>query len=147
SQKQIIRFDVSMNDAEPVRDIENLEHGSGKAEQLGLLDAAAALSALAERFTIEQLHHQERRAIFSRVNVEDIDGRGGTALVERQRPLFEPGSKLFGARDLRVEDLDRAAPADPVCRPVNRSHPADADKRIDAPSTPEDRSEACFTLF
>jgi hypothetical protein len=46
-----------------------------------------------------------------------------------------------------MEDFDCAAPADLVCRPVNRSHPADADKRIDAPFTPEDRSDSCFTAF
>ena len=44
-----------MNDAEPVRDIEHFEHGRGDAEQLALLDAAGALSALAERFTIEHM--------------------------------------------------------------------------------------------
>src|SRR5262249_41449352 len=119
-----------MNDAEPVRGIEDLEHGSGDAQQLALLDAVVALSALAERFTIEQLHHQERRAVFGRVDVEDTDGRRVTDLVYRERLLLEPGAKLFGDCDLRMEDLDRAAPADPVCRRVNGRHPADADERI-----------------
>src|SRR5688572_31702296 len=117
-----------MNDAEPVRDIEHIEHDGGDAEQLALLDAAGALGALAERFTFEQLHHQERRAVFARVNVEDIDGCGVTELVYCERLLLEPGSKLLGDRDLRMEDFDRAAPADPVRRLVDRSHPADADE-------------------
>ncbi|KYF81883.1 hypothetical protein BE11_14715 [Sorangium cellulosum] len=135
-----------MNYAEPVRDIEHFEHDRDDAEQLALLDAAGGVSALAERFTIEQLHHQERRAILARINVDDIDGCGVTELVYCERLLLEPGSKLLGERDFRMEDLDCTAPADPVCRLVNRSHPADADERIDAPFAPEDRPDSCCTV-
>ncbi|AGP34799.1 hypothetical protein BE04_29610 [Sorangium cellulosum] len=135
-----------MNDAKPVRDIEHFEHGRGNAEQLALLDAAGAVGALAERFAVEQLHHQERRAIFARIDVEDIDGCGVTELVHCERLLLEPGSKLLGDGDFRMEDFDRAAPANPVCRLVNCSHPADADKRINAPFAPEDRSDSCCTV-
>ncbi len=63
-----------MDDALRVRRREHVEHLVDDSEQLRLGQAAEARRALLERLALEQLHHEERAAVFGDVDVADLHG-------------------------------------------------------------------------
>ena len=76
-----------MNDALLVRRREHVEHLVG--DEQDLLDdqrARFALEAVRERLAVEQLHHQEHRAVFGGVVVAHLDRAGVLDLVGELAP-------------------------------------------------------------
>ena len=91
-----------------------------------------AIDEIAERLTLEHLHHQVERAVVGLAEVVDADAVGVADLAADERLALEPLARLGAAAQPRVQHLDRDGLADPdVLAAVDRAHPARADLGVD----------------
>ena len=131
-QEDVPRLDVAMNDLFLVRGGERVEDLVGDIEDEVDREPVVRLrSALAERFAVEQLHHQERAAVFRDVVIEHADDAVMVDAVRdaalAKEPLTHLGLQRF------VHELHCAALAIAVSRGVDGRHPADTQYGIEMP--------------
>ena len=132
-QEDVPRLDVAMDDLFVVRRGERVEDLIGDVEhEIDREPFVVRLrGAIAERFAVEQLHHEERAAVFRDVVVDDADHAVVIDAVRdaplAKKPLAHLGLQIF------VHELHCTALAVAMGRGVDRRHPADAQHRIETP--------------
>ena len=144
--EQVVGLDVAVDDPLCVRRREHVEELVGEAQEIGQRHGAL-LGARREALALEQLHHEERRAVLGDVDVVDLDGAGVTKFVRGLRLALEALAQIAILRERGVQDLDRLAPADLVATDVHGRHPAHAEETLELPFPAQHRADAPFELF
>ncbi len=131
-EKQVGRLDVAVDDAAPVRGVEHVQELDAELAQDGVRQVPpSAHPHVLEVLPLEELHHQERRAVFVHVVVQDGDRARMPDLV-RRLPLPQKAlADLAVERQLRVQELDGDAAPISVNGRVDRRHSADAEQALE----------------
>jgi hypothetical protein len=127
--ENISRLEIAMHDAGLVRGVQCVEHLARVADRFVHRQAALRFDLLRQRDAVEILHHDERRAIFGRAEIVDIDDarmaddRGGLRFTTKTR------EHLVVLHERWIEQLDRNATPDlDVQRAVDCAHAADPER-------------------
>ena len=101
-----------------------------KSTAVAIGSAPVLAQPRAQALALQQLHHQERRAVREHAGVEDLDDVRVADRVGGARLVEEPRQQVLVARVVLVQNLDRDAAADAgVLGQVNRAHPALSQQR------------------
>ena len=141
--EQIGGFDVAMDNRLGVGRGEHLEelvhNGDGGVEGH---PAAAAVAQVLHRGPFEELHHEERCAVFRHVVVDDANGARMLHGVGDIPLAKESGANVLTNADLRVQQLDGELGLVPVRGGVDRGHAPHAKDAVDAVFAAQDRAHA-----
>jgi hypothetical protein len=102
--EDVVRFQVTMDDVEPVRDVERTDDGHGVLDDLRGRQQPPSLQQLAERHSLEVLEHHERVPVVLAdvMNDDDVLVRGprrGASLPKEALDIFR--------LQLAMEELNR----------------------------------------
>jgi hypothetical protein len=106
-EENVFGLEVAVHQPLGVGGGDGVDHGDHPVEGLGAGDAAPLVEGHAEVVPVQQLLHEEGRAVFGRGDVEDVDhvgvpdGVGGAGLA------YEAGDGLAAAAELGPQELDR----------------------------------------
>ena len=125
-----------MEQACAVRGFDALHRGEQQRDGF-LRGQRATLDVLAERSPVEELHHQEHRALV----FADVEHRDHVRVLDRaERPRFE----LHALRELRArrdQTLERdATTREPMSRAVDGAHSARRESSVDDVLVADDRA-------
>ena len=137
--QQVSRFDVAVDDADTVGSTQRLGRLVEDRHDFAKGHGIASREAIRQWLTVDELHHQEREALPTVVNIFGIvlgivvdvrDPRvrqpGGEAGLNS-----EPPAKVLRIDQVRAKELDRdRAPENLIGRLPHLSHPADRDPVI-----------------
>ena len=121
-----------------MRVLEPAQHVAGDAQRPPPREPALALEEIAERLALEQLHHQEERAVVGGAGVEHRDAVGVIEPDADERLALEPRLGFLAAAQERVQHLDgdvRAPLATPRRGTPRPSRRCRARRRSVAPAT------------
>src|SRR5260221_6147857 len=105
-EKDVLGFDVPMDDSLGVRDRERVRYGKQGADGLDGAQATPLRESRAEVFAVQELHDDERIVAARLAEVVDADDGGMTETGRRTR-LVEQAVRHLGSRHLTPDQLDR----------------------------------------
>jgi hypothetical protein len=141
-QKEVIGFEVAVDDRCGVRLVERDRSLSEIGEYFGKRQGSKAFDALAKFFPTQQLHDHERSPRgFVDAGIGDIDDVFAFDVGGDAGFTFEAFTEFVALEDVRVHDLERATA---VCLGVEHfidgAHAALSDEAHDAVATGKDRA-------
>ena len=140
-QHDVLRLEVTVDDAGGVRVLERAQHLAHDAERARRGHWSGA-DRVGQRLAGEELHHQEQRALAGAPEVRDGDDVRVSEAARRLGLALEAAGELFLAAELGQEDLDgEIAPHHGVLGAIDRAHAADADAADDAVALADDGAD------
>ncbi len=141
-EEHVLRLQIAVDDPRPVRRVQRLQHGQGRAHRGLDIEARDARQRRADRLPVEQLHHDVRPEL-AHPRVEHVDHVGVADAVDGLRLLKKTLRELDAQRKLRVEELDRHRPPRvDVLGAEYIAHPAAADPLGEAIFVVDERAGA-----
>jgi hypothetical protein len=122
---------------------QHVEHLVGDLQHRRHVEGTAgAARQRRERLALQQLHHDERRAVLGGVDVPHLDRPAVPEAIDDARLLFETCAQLGRTRQGRVQDFDRIEAADLVARHVDARHAALAEQLLERPLATQGGADA-----
>jgi hypothetical protein len=130
-QVDVLGLDVAVDDAGGVGVAQAAQHVAQDRQRPVRRDRRVGVHQIAERSAVEELHHQEQRAVLELAEIRDVDAVGVIDAPDRDGLALEPAAQLGHRRQGGVEQLDRHRPPDrDVLAPVHHPHAALAEQRV-----------------
>ena len=132
--EQVVRLDVAVNDTLRVRRFEHREQLLADPDGLpGREPSADRVGAVGDGLALEQLHHEEGRALVVHLVVAHLDDPLVGRLVRDVRLAQEPLADARHGRVLRMQDLQRRGRSVTVRGRIYGRHPPDAEHPVEVP--------------
>ena len=125
AQHDVVRLEVSVDDAELVGLVQRVERLAHDADGAKLVEVPFALDQPAQRAAFDVLHRHVDQPIFGVTKDEDANDVRVRQLRDRFRLPIEPRDELLALGGVAMQDLDRNLLIDRrVLREIDGAHPA-----------------------
>lgn len=120
----VVRLEIAVNDAFSMRRSERSSDGEQRSNGTDRGQTPFALQRLRERFSLQNLHHDERICSFRRTKIEDAHDAGMTN-SRRSARFLEQAHRSFSVGVIVTNQLDRDVDLErEVSREPHGAHPA-----------------------